>query len=497
MKFKIGDKVNYRLILSSGIWHTGTVHDFIYGGQEIVGYDICDSVTGFHHSISEYGVKPYPAEDTDGDVKITVGDKVPDISELTIKTSLNRYELKPHVKISAGDKIPNILEMCYSIGDKVVVETRMDQYEIGSVIDIVARSGVYKVRVRDNKPGLYKERGYMEKEIEGVTRIEDDKWYFASKKQYGPLDIIGFRIHKIDGTPEIIKGCVSDRLGEDRYRVRFIENNIIQNTTIEVESKDIIGVKTWYKKKFNLQEDKFAPGAKVAFYVCGKRVYGTIVKKSQRENGIQTYLVEKEGGGMEMLLLAENALTQIGIKEPVIDCCGLCIKASVNNDAINKQYVDIRNAINKQDKGEKEMDYSKCYQENQKSRKVNVLPVKVIYHNPATIVFWGDGTKTVVKASSHDEFNEFAGFCAALAKKVYGTSSMVRRIVESGIDDLNGGLALKDIPETPKAPETPKTPKVKAVPKKTAARKPAAKKPTRKAPAKADATRTKTEETAK
>ena len=205
---------------------------------------------------------------------------------------------------------------------------------------------------------------------------------------------------------------MSEQLEEGHYKVRFIENNIIQNTFIEVESKDIIGVKTWYKmvpdfltKNFNLAKD-------------------------------------------------------------------------------------INNAMNKYEKGEKkEMDYSKCYrenQENQKNRKVNVLPVKVIYHNPATIVFWGDGTKTVVKASSHDEFNEYAGFCAALAKKVYGTSSMVRRIVGEGTDELSG-KKVKDIQETPKTPA-----------KKPAAKKTPARKTVKKAPAKKPAAKTeKTEETAK
>ena len=44
---------------------------------------------------------------------------------------------------------------------------------------------------------------------------------------------------------------------------------------------------------------------------------------------------------------------------------------------------------------------------------------KVIYNDPATIVLWSDGTKTVVKA--HDEpFDPEKGLAMAIAKKALG-----------------------------------------------------------------------------
>lgn len=46
-------------------------------------------------------------------------------------------------------------------------------------------------------------------------------------------------------------------------------------------------------------------------------------------------------------------------------------------------------------------------------------PIKVIFSDPATIVFWADGTKTVVKA--HDEkFDLEKGLAMAIAKKAFG-----------------------------------------------------------------------------
>ena len=45
---------------------------------------------------------------------------------------------------------------------------------------------------------------------------------------------------------------------------------------------------------------------------------------------------------------------------------------------------------------------------------------KVIFNPPATIVFWLDGTKTVVKCKEGEEFSEWAGIALCLAKKLYG-----------------------------------------------------------------------------
>ena len=45
----------------------------------------------------------------------------------------------------------------------------------------------------------------------------------------------------------------------------------------------------------------------------------------------------------------------------------------------------------------------------------------VIFNNPATIVFWEDGTKTVVKCQDGDEFDPEKGLAMAIVKKAYGS----------------------------------------------------------------------------
>ena len=48
--------------------------------------------------------------------------------------------------------------------------------------------------------------------------------------------------------------------------------------------------------------------------------------------------------------------------------------------------------------------------------------VKVIFDDPATIVFWSDGTKTVVKTQAGDDFDKEKGLAMAVAKKTLGTN---------------------------------------------------------------------------
>lgn len=45
---------------------------------------------------------------------------------------------------------------------------------------------------------------------------------------------------------------------------------------------------------------------------------------------------------------------------------------------------------------------------------------KVIFNPPATIIFWSDGTKTVVKAQDGEPFDPEKGMAIAIAKKALG-----------------------------------------------------------------------------
>lgn len=53
-------------------------------------------------------------------------------------------------------------------------------------------------------------------------------------------------------------------------------------------------------------------------------------------------------------------------------------------------------------------------------RQINMQRIKkVIFNDPATIVFWSDGTKTVVKRGENDAFDPEKGLAMAISKKFF------------------------------------------------------------------------------
>ena len=56
--------------------------------------------------------------------------------------------------------------------------------------------------------------------------------------------------------------------------------------------------------------------------------------------------------------------------------------------------------------------------ENEKNMKIK----NVIFNNPATIVMWEDGTKTIVKCGEGDAYDPEKGLAMAIVKKALGTN---------------------------------------------------------------------------
>ena len=57
---------------------------------------------------------------------------------------------------------------------------------------------------------------------------------------------------------------------------------------------------------------------------------------------------------------------------------------------------------------------------------------KVIYNNPATIVIWSDGTKTVSKTHAGDEYSPEVGLVLCVLKKLSGNTK-VHDLIEAWI----------------------------------------------------------------
>ena len=62
------------------------------------------------------------------------------------------------------------------------------------------------------------------------------------------------------------------------------------------------------------------------------------------------------------------------------------------------------------------------------------IPEKVIFNNPATIVYWADGTKTVVKAYDED-FDREKGLAMAYMKKIHGNKGNYNDVFRKWIEE--------------------------------------------------------------
>ena len=80
------------------------------------------------------------------------------------------------------------------------------------------------------------------------------------------------------------------------------------------------------------------------------------------------------------------------------------------------------------------------------TKPANYLPEikNVKFNGPATIVFWADGTKTVVKCQDGDDYSEEVGLAMCIIKKAFGNKSKYNDIfkkwcpsydIETDIDD--------------------------------------------------------------
>ena len=60
---------------------------------------------------------------------------------------------------------------------------------------------------------------------------------------------------------------------------------------------------------------------------------------------------------------------------------------------------------------------------------------RVIFNAPATIVFWADGTKTVVKCQEGDTYSRETGLATAIAKKALGNKGNFNNVFKKFIPE--------------------------------------------------------------
>ena len=70
--------------------------------------------------------------------------------------------------------------------------------------------------------------------------------------------------------------------------------------------------------------------------------------------------------------------------------------------------------------------------------RVKNTPDRIIKSGRATIVFWNDGKKTVVKRKIGEPDDPYLAFLAALGKKLYGTNSAIKKLIDEKTEKQKG-----------------------------------------------------------
>lgn len=71
-----------------------------------------------------------------------------------------------------------------------------------------------------------------------------------------------------------------------------------------------------------------------------------------------------------------------------------------------------------------------------RTQPINMPTIKnVIFNDPATIVIWSDGTKTVVKCQYDDLYSAETGLAMAIAKKALGNKGNFNEVFKKWIPD--------------------------------------------------------------
>lgn len=76
------------------------------------------------------------------------------------------------------------------------------------------------------------------------------------------------------------------------------------------------------------------------------------------------------------------------------------------------------------------------------------IPVRILKSGVATVVFWKDGTKTVVKCAPETMPNDYDAFTSALAIKLFSTNSRLKKLIrEKTVVQPEKMKAVKPVPE--------------------------------------------------
>lgn len=137
----------------------------------------------------------------------------------------------------------------------------------------------------------------------------------------------------------------------------------------------------------------------------------------------------------QVMMIAEYIAQKVKLDEDTQVSFVACKDENVSDDPQNKLYIITERALHQimaeseTQKEELQKIYDK-YAEEIKDAVMSIDPERILKSGNRTIVFWADGTKTIVKRCADEPDSEYTAYTAALAKKIYGSNSQIRKMLK-------------------------------------------------------------------
>lgn len=130
----------------------------------------------------------------------------------------------------------------------------------------------------------------------------------------------------------------------------------------------------------------------------------------------------------------------------LIFTAGRCSKMKEDAEKENKDmYTTISESLYKYSHNSKDICLTGKSAADNSVVKVTIGIEKVIYNNPATVIFWKDHTKTVVKCQGEDSYDPQKGFMLCILKKLMGNQGNYNNFIKKWCpEDIFETMSIRD-----------------------------------------------------
>ena len=157
---------------------------------------------------------------------------------------------------------------------------------------------------------------------------------------------------------------------------------------------------------------------------------------------------------LEIIQKAEAELTRLVLKQGYFTAKDVHDALGIKKEGVSKQTLDAKlffdcspdltSAAKNAIRSQVENAYDSVY--HNENLPNGLQPIKIwTTSNGYTTVLWNDSTKTTAKCEKPENTTEYGGFCACVAKKLYGSTSKSLNAMTKAIDNANWPAKQKQI----------------------------------------------------